>query len=197
MTVKVEREIKLEYESVQAARGAVESLGISQTQPRRLQDDRLLDMPNGVLQSQQQTLRVRIEGDCEDAIITFKGPPLGEVLKAREEVETAVKDGRILLGILERLGYIVRFRYQKYREEYARDGIVISIDETPVGTFLELEGAAGIIQQVSAALGRTRKDYIIASYPQLLQKHRETHGLPIGDIIFSGPSTGFNLEHGE
>lgn len=195
--VKVEREIKLKYESLEAARGAVGSLDITQARPRRLQDDRLLDMPNGVLQSHQQTLRVRIEGDAANAVITFKGPPLEEVMKVREEVETIVKDGRILLAILERLGFIVRFRYQKYREEYARDGIVIAIDETPVGTFLELEGTASTIKQVSTSLGRTPKDYIIASYHQLFQRHREAHGVPAGDMIFSGPSTGFNLERGE
>jgi adenylate cyclase class 2 len=195
--VKVEREVKLKYESLQAARGAVGSLDITQARPRRLQDDRLLDMPNGILHSRQQTLRVRIEGDAENAVITFKGPPLEGVMKIREEVETIVKDGQVLLAILKRLGFIVRFRYQKYREEYARDGIVIAIDETPLGTFLELEGTASTIEQVSTSLGRTPKDYIIASYHQLFQRHREAHGIPTGDMTFSEPSTGLNLERGE
>ena len=46
-----------------------------------------------------------------------------------------------MLQVLERLGLHIWFRYQKYREEFAHEDVVIAVDETPVGTFVEIEGS--------------------------------------------------------
>ena len=56
------------------------------------------------------------------------------------------------------------FRYEKYREEFSAHDVVIAIDETPVGTFVEIEGGEAAIHQTAAALGRTPDDYITDSY---------------------------------
>ena len=62
-------------------------------------------------------------------------------MKVREEIETVVGDGDILLRVLKELGLHVWFRYEKYREEFAHEDVIVAIDETPVGIFVEIEGS--------------------------------------------------------
>ena len=88
-------------------------------------------------------------------------------MKVREELETTAGDAALLLRLLERLGLQVWFRYQKYREEYALGDVVLTVDETPIGTFVELEGGERGITEIAAALGRTADDYVVTSYHDL------------------------------
>jgi len=107
-------------------------------------------------------------------------------MKVREEVETAVGDGAALLRILGRAGFDVRFRYQKYREEFERDGTIVAIDETPCGVFVELEGDEAGVTRLAQALGRTPADYITASYRRVWELHCRGRGRPAGDMVFAG-----------
>ena len=161
----VEREIKLRFESPAAARAAVRAAGAAARTARRLQDDRLLDWPDGRLRARRCTLRVRDQAGA--AVLTFKGPPQQAAMKVREELETTAGDAALLLRLLERLGLRVWFRYQKYREEYALRDVVLAVDETPIGAFVELEGGERGITAVAAALGRGPDDYVVASYRDL------------------------------
>lgn len=182
VTTTVEREIKLRFDSPSTARVAVEALGATPVRARRLQDDRLLDWADGSLRRRRCTLRVRIEDGV--AALTFKGPPQPDLMKVREEIETGVTDGSLLLRVFEQLGLAVWFRYQKYREEFERDRVVIAIDETPVGTFVELEGREAGITELARALGRSPDDYIVDSYRGVFLKLRGERGLPATDMVF-------------
>ena len=192
MNTLIEREIKLRYTTCNEARLAVDGLEGSPLRDRRLQDDYLLDLPNGELQHQGCALRVRIEKSditnksiYETTTVTFKGPPLPDVMKVREELETTVGNGKLFLRILVKAGWNVWFRYQKYREEFKRDDVVIAIDETPVGAFVELEGNELTIRNLASALGRTTDDYIIASYRQLYVEHCINTNKPIENMVFN------------
>tara|TARA_B100000809_G_scaffold266428_1_gene329106 strand:- start:2358 stop:2939 length:582 start_codon:yes stop_codon:yes gene_type:complete len=192
MNTLIEREIKLRYTTCNEARLAVDGLEGSPLRDRRLQDDYLLDLPNGELQHQGCALRVRIEKSditnksiYETTTVTFKGPPLPDVMKVREELETTVGNGKLFLRILVKAGWSVWFRYQKYREEFKRDDVVIAIDETPVGAFVELEGNELTIRSLASALGRTTDDYIIASYRQLYVEHCINTNKPIENMVFN------------
>ncbi len=188
----IEREIKLRYDTRDAARAAVDGLRASPLRGRRLQDDRLLDLPDGDLRDRRCTLRIRIESPVEGksvaataaATVTFKGPPLPDVMKVREEIETAVGDGNLLLRIFEKAGWQVWFRYQKYREEFAQVGVVIAIDETPIGTFVELEGDERGVARLAAALGRTTDHYIVGSYRSLYIEHCSSTGRSVSHMVF-------------
>jgi adenylate cyclase class 2 len=107
-------------------------------------------------------------------------------MKVREELETAIDNGELFLRILFKAGWKVWFRYQKYREEFQKDGVVIALDETPVGTFVELEGNESTITRLASTLGRTTDDYIIASYRQLYIEHCKNANEPIiNNMVFS------------
>jgi adenylate cyclase class 2 len=178
----VEREIKLRFESATAARSALERLGARPLRDRRLQDDVLLDSDDGRLQRAGCALRVRRDGD--GAAITWKGPVIAGPVKAREEVETTVGVAGDAGRILAALGFLPRFRYQKYREELSLDGLVVAIDETPIGTFVELEGDEAAIAAVAGRLGRGPDDYVLASYRSLFLEHRQAHGGLGADMVF-------------
>src|SRR6185369_13697574 len=117
MSTPLEREVKLRFESPQAARTAVAASGATPLRPRRLQSDILFDTDQRVLSARSQVLRVRIEEG--HSYVTFKSPADHPTLKLREEWETSVGDGTCLVTILERAGFRIWFRYQKYREEFS------------------------------------------------------------------------------
>jgi adenylate cyclase class 2 len=99
------------------------------------------------------------------AILTFKGPATAVKYKSREELEVAVDQGGLLKTILARLGFQPAFCYQKYRAEFRRDaGGIAMLDETPIGVFLELEGAPRWIDRTARLLGFSEADYLTASY---------------------------------
>ncbi len=120
--------------------------------------------------------RLRLRREGARSFLTFKGPVQPGPMKLREELETAVTDADVLQRVLEHLELRVWFRYQKYREEFALDGVVVAIDETPIGTFVELEGTEAGITAAAAALGRTTADYILDSYCGLFMRYREALG---------------------
>ena len=117
-------------------------------------------------------------------LLTFKGPVQTSPMKVREELETVVGDGSLLVRVLESLGFHVWFRYQKYREEYALDDVIIALDETPVGVFVEIEGGDRGIAETTEALGRSPNDYLIDSYRRLYLADCEARGVTIGDMLF-------------
>ena len=90
----------------------------------------------------------------------------------------------VLQHVFEELGLHVWFRYEKYREEYAAEDVTIGIDETPVGTYVEIEGGEEGILAMTRALGRTPADFILESYRGLFLSHREAFGLLGHDMVF-------------
>ncbi len=182
MAITVEREIKLRFDTPEQARAAVTAAGATPLRGRRLQEDALLDTDDESLRRRRCILRIRLEGG--QSRLTFKGPVQPGTMKVREEIETLVGDGDGLIRVLEALGLHVWFRYQKYREEYAFEDVIVAIDETPVGTFVELEGGEPGIATMAEALGRSPSDYLVDSYRALFLQYREQYGLLGPDMVF-------------
>ena len=180
--ISLEREIKLRFDSVEDARRAVLAAGCTPRLGRRLQADALLDTDDEELRRRRCVLRVRVENG--KSRVTFKGPVQPSIMKLREEDETLVGDGEVLLKIFEELGLHIWFRYEKYREEFSYDDVIVAIDETPVGVFVEIEGCEQGIENAAAALGRSRDDYILDSYRSLFLQHRDAYGLATSDMVF-------------
>lgn len=181
-TTTVEREIKLRYDSVESARAAVLAAGATPLLGRRLQEDALLDTEDESLRRRRCVLRVRLENG--KSRITFKGPVQPSEMKLRDELETIIGDGVLLLRIFEELGFHIWFRYEKYREEFSHEEVIVAIDETPVGVFVEIEGSEQGITTMARALGRRPDDYVLDSYRGLFLKYREQYGLDGTDMVF-------------
>jgi len=182
MTTTLEREIKLRFGDAADARQAILSTGATPLRGRRLQEDCLLDTADEILHRRRCVLRVRIEPGR--SLLTFKGPVQASPMKVREEVETVVADGEALLRVFEELGFHVWFRYQKYREEFACQDAILALDETPIGTFVEIEGSERGITELAEALGRTSADYLLDSYRSLFCREREAHGQKCTEMLF-------------
>jgi adenylate cyclase class 2 len=145
---------------------------------RHFEDNLLFDDAQGTLRGSGRMLRLRRAAGA--ARVTFKGPAtFAEGVKSREELELDVSDPDAFVRILAGLGLRPTFRYQKYRETFAHAGAELVIDETPMGTFLEIEADAERIHALAQALGFSRDDYRLESYVALFQKSGGT-----GDLVF-------------
>lgn len=183
MTLMLEREVKLRFDNPEEARAAILAAGATPLRCRRLQEDCLLDTEDELLRRRRCTLRIRTESG--KSLMTFKGPVQPSSIRMREELETVMGDGSVLLRVLEELGLHVWFRCEKYREEYSAEQVTIALDETPLGTFVEIEGGEHGILLMTEALGRTPADFVLDSYRGLFFLHRGKHGLTGSNMLFA------------
>ena len=161
-----ETEVKLKVEVAEAARERLSALGARMIHPRHFEDNVLWDDAGHSIVASGRLLRLRTTPS--GAILTYKGPrTVKEGMKSREELETPVAEPDRFREILEGLGYRPIFRYQKYREAYALGGTEVVLDETPIGTFLEVEGEPAEIRTVAHSLGYSEGEFISESYAAL------------------------------
>jgi len=166
-----EIEVKLEISDLQKIRQQLKKLGFRERQHRKFEDNWILDFAKRPLFKAHSLLRLR-EFD-EKFLVTFKAPPSRSAhFKIREELETEVTDGVAFREILKRLRLLPSFRYQKYRSVFAEKSgrskkVSVSVDETPIGNYLEIEGPREAIRKIAAVLGYSQRDFITQSYWQL------------------------------
>ena len=185
----LEREVKIRFPDPDLARASLAAIGAVPLRPRRLQDDTLFDTADSALRARRAVVRLRREPDR--AFLTYKGPVQPGPMKLREEQETEVADAEVLGRVLQELGLRAWFRYQKFREEFQAPGAVIALDETPVGTYLEIEGSEEGILTVTDALGCSPADFILDSYRGLFLAFAQAHNVTARDMLFDvGDMTG-------
>lgn len=190
MTLPRETEIKLPVSDPWALKRRLKTLGFRTAVARHFESNRLFDFPDLRLRRARCLLRLRLEG--ARCVVTFKGAPLrSREYKVRAEVETHVEDGRRLRQVFEGLGLREVFRYDKYRTTSARQRAagrrrppVVDFDETPIGTYVELEGPRRWIDAVARELGYGRGDYIAASYAALYFEKCRAEGKRPGNMVF-------------
>jgi adenylate cyclase class 2 len=179
----VETEIKLRlHQGPERARTLLEQYGFRVAGPRQLETDQTFDRPTGELRASDRLLRLRSTGGRWT--VTYKGPPAGGAHKTREEIETAVSDGEAFAHILEALGYQPAFAYEKFRTTFESSGQegIVTLDETPIGDFLELEGSESWIDRTASALGFGPADYVTSSYAGLYEEYLRIHGRISGTV---------------
>ena len=178
----------------------------------------IFDTPQGGLAKHGQLLRIRTEtpegrGTSKKSksksriILTFKRPvarragsdtqhPADGSHKVREEIEMDVTDAATLTTIFEGLGMSGWFRYEKFRttfrlpasKAWAR-GLLIELDETPIGAFVELEGPAAAIDRAAAELGYSKRDYVLKNYLTLyVEECRRKGEQPVHMLFRTGDS---------
>jgi adenylate cyclase class 2 len=193
--VKFEIEIKLRLPpDVSKIRRTLRKLGFRVAEPRSLETNVLLDNPKDPLGEQGKLIRIRRVG--RHALLTYKGPSKSSRYKKRQELEVHVSDADVTEEIFKRIGYQPVFRYEKFRTEFVESsgqaGKVL-LDETPVGNFLELEGAPRWIGRTARRLGFSEADYITGSYGYLYMRYCREHGIGPKDMLF----TSVSKKHGQ
>ncbi len=178
-----ENEIKLAFASRETAVSRLLAAGARPVHPRAFEDNVLFDLADRPLTKSGRLLRLR---DFDGAsLLTFKGPVAGKRRhKVKIEHETAIADPEALRSILLGLGFEAVYRYQKYRSTYQFGAVEAVVDETPLGTFVELEGAPDDVDRAAEALGATFSDFIRATYRELQEKDAAARGVAAGDMLF-------------
>ena len=213
MSIHREVEVKLRVADASALRRRLAKLGAKVGASGRVHElNTVFDTPQGGLAKHGQLLRIRVvkggkgkkggRGKEEPrAVLTFKGPAEGVVpgatsganerYKIREEREVELSDPEGLKQILEALGLRGWFRYEKYRTTYAFPksqrwavGLQVMMDETPIGSFLELEGPREAIDRGAELLGFARGDYITKSYLALYIDDCRRRGVEPKEMVF-------------
>jgi adenylate cyclase class 2 len=188
-----ETEIKLPISNPKSFLRTLKRLGaipVDPKSPRVHEMNLLFDTPDGGLAKHGQLLRIRTETPAplkksprkapSRYLLTFKSPPESLAIhtptrhsrhKVREETELVLTDAPSLQKIFEGLGLRGWFRYEKFRTTYklpARHkwaaGLLIELDETPIGTFVELEGPPSAIDRAATELGFSPREFITKNY---------------------------------
>jgi adenylate cyclase, class 2 len=174
----------------------------------------IFDTPQGGLAKHGQLLRIRTETPepkskrseptpAQRTVLTFKRPLVAATQtsgspqqnrhhKVREEIEVEVADASVLAKIFEGLGMSGWFRYEKYRSTFRlpsstswAKGLLIELDETPIGTFVELEGPPAAIDRAAQELGYARRDYVLRNYLALYVEECRRRGIEPRDMLFA------------
>jgi len=181
--------------------------------PKVHEENVIFDTPQGGLAKHGQLLRIRTETPeagrksknlqpKQRVVLTFKQPMTqqaapemesasGASYKVREEIEVEVAEAGNLAKIFEGLGLGGWFRYEKYRTTFRlpaskawAKGLLIELDETPIGTFVELEGPAAAIDRAAGELGFSKRDYVLKNYLRLYMEDCRRKGQQPSNMLF-------------
>ncbi len=184
LKLSTETEIKVKLEDVGGFCRRLRALNPEILSARYFEDNHLLDFADHRIGSNHCLLRVRFAEGRH--LLTYKGPPKSEgIFKIREELETGLDNGEILLQTLERIGLSVSFRYQKYRQDFALGDVHISVDETPIGDYAEFEGSEAGILDLAAKMGIERSSFLRSSYYSLYLDFCREKGKTPEFMVFS------------
>jgi adenylate cyclase, class 2 len=187
-TSPTETEVKISVPNAVDILPQLRAAGFQQSVSRQFEANTLYDTPENRLRQDGMLLRLRQFGDL--GVITWKGPVVPGPHKSRPELETTVGSIGTLHQILTSIGFKASFRYEKYRTEFRSGGLagVVTVDETPIGVFLELEGPGDWIDETAKGLGFSPEDYILESYGRLYVADCERRGIEPKNMVFPSGS---------
>ncbi len=191
-----ETEIKLRVADLPALIRKLGRLG-ARCRGRVLERNVLYDTPDSDFRRRGRLLRVRFEtpapstsipGGLQRVRITSKCPAPDSVrsrYKVKLERELVARSLPGLPVKLRSLGLRPGFIYEKFRTTFRLAGLHLDLDETPVGAFLEIEGAPKAIDRIARALGFSPRDYIRSTYWDLYAAECRRRGKTPRNMLFS------------
>jgi adenylate cyclase class 2 len=192
-----EIEIKLRVTDIFEILRTIKSLS-PHSQPRVQEQNTLYDTPTSDLRRRKMLLRLRIETPAthnavrkprERVILTSKAPPKRTqktpLYKIRAEREQVVpQSSKQYAAALNALGFRPAFRYDKFRTTFRLPSLHLDLDETPAGTYLELEGKPRAIERAAKALGFSKQAYLRATYWDLYVADCRRRGIAPKNMLF-------------
>ncbi|MGA2250456.1 class IV adenylate cyclase [Terracidiphilus sp.] len=184
--IAVETEVKFRITDAEQFSRRLEEAGFHCETPRAFESNILYDTADRQMRARTEILRIRTYAGR--TVLTHKRLPESgpgeDRHKHRIETETAVADGAALAEIFRSLGLAAAFRYEKWRSEWSDGNGHCVVDETPIGSFAELEGEPEWIDRIAAALGVEPTEYITASYGRLFNQWRAKNNSIASDLTF-------------
>jgi adenylate cyclase, class 2 len=205
-----EIEVKLRVPDVAAMLGKLTTLG-ARRESRVLERNTLYDTPDSDFRRRGALLRIRVETPAPRPSTTQSPKPTHGASRIRRTILTSkapaalhsTRDRRykeklerelVVAGspkgwdeVLRSLGLRPGFRYDKIRSTFRLSrfpGLAIELDETPVGTFLELEGLPRAIDRAARALGYSSRDYYCGSYWDVYVTNCRRRGITPRNMVF-------------
>ena len=182
----IETEIKFRVTNTAQLEAELTSIGFHLVTPRSFERNVLYDTADRSLRGKRELVRIR--NYAGHWLLTHKRVPdsgIGEDRhKHRVETETELSDGAALAEVFLAVGLLPVFRYEKWRTEWSDDIGHCVVDETPLGTFAELEGEPEWIDRVTSRLGVTPEEQLTVSYGRLFDQWRERTGSTAQDLTF-------------
>lgn len=149
-----------------------------------LEKNWLFDHRERILARQDKLLRVRESGRV---YLTYKGPRLQTTYKEREEIEIEFPNAAAGRALLESMGFVRWFYYEKMRETWRLGSCEIVLDELPaLGTFIEIEGP-GVeeIEETIKKLKLSRRDRVESTYVELFDEYTKSNNGEQNEFVFS------------
>ena len=177
----LERERKYLDVDLDALQARLEALGAEGGEPY-FESNVVFDRADGALKSADVLLRLRRKPGRN--VLTVKRPPdtsPSESMKVYEEIETEVSDHDAMVAMLDVLGFVPAFAYEKVRAKWRFMGCVVCCDHLPFGDFVEIEGEESAVDRCAVILELDRSSTSLENYHQLNLRHREKNGLPTED----------------
>ena len=186
-----EIELKFAVADIHRFHSTVESLGLTLVTPRTFEANTLYDTPERDLRSRRQVLRLR--DYAGRSVVTHKRvastdraapSDIDTRYKVRIETESLIEDPSALAEIFAQLGYKPVFRYEKFRTEWDGGEGHIFLDETPIGTYAELEGPPAWIESMREQLGVRPEQCTIESYGMMFLDWKARNHSPAENLTF-------------
>ena len=188
-----EIELKFPVADSEALQTRLPNLGFHLVTPRTYEHNTLFDTPARDLRAKRQILRLREYGGIHT--LTHKriddDNSDNSRYKIRIETETTVADPHALAEIFRQIGYTPAFIYEKYRTEYSifdtptNTTPHLVLDETPIGTYAELEGPTDWIDRTLATLNIDPATCLTDSYGKLFLDWKLRTGSPADHLTFA------------
>jgi adenylate cyclase class 2 len=182
----IETEIKFRVADLAGLSARLAAAGFQVQTPRSFESNVLYDTADRQLRARTEILRIRQYAG--HTVLTHKRlPDVGpgeDTHKHRIETETEVADGAALAEVFVSLGLRPAFRYEKWRTEWREGDGHCVVDETPIGSFAELEGPADWIDRTAAKLAVDPSEYITLSYGRLFDLWRAEQVSTAQDLTF-------------
>jgi adenylate cyclase class 2 len=188
-----EIELKFPVVNSETLQARLSHLGFHLVTPRTYEHNILFDTPARDLRAKRQILRLREYGGIHTLTHKRLDDSSSDTsrYKIRIETETTVSDPHALAEIFAQLGYQPAFIYDKYRTEFstldpATNTIPhLVIDETPIGTYAEVEGPTDWIDRTLAQLNIDPATCLTDSYGKLFLDWKQRTGSPAENLTFA------------
>ena len=196
---QIEVEIKFFLTNMGSTRDRIVKLG-AECRGRSFESNIRYEDAGKNLMKNRSLLRLRRDSKIT---LTHKSelPDRNHDFKIHRELEVEVSDFSTMNNILESIGFCKEQVYEKWRETFVLNGMVLCLDTMPFGDFLEIEGEGQHMKALSDKIGLLWDNRIRSSYIALFEEVKKELDLPFSDITFHNfksvalaPSQFFNPE---